>query len=121
MEPAIVMTVVFVVAAVIVSTRIQFNRGTTILERWAANNGYRIFEQKFLMFGRGPFRWNNGENRVVFRVRARDMDGTIRHGHVRCGDSVFGMLWDDAEVRWDKEPAYQPGFPVVVAEERHQS
>jgi hypothetical protein len=92
-------------------------RARTILKRWANSNGYRIVEQQRRHLRRGPFFWTTGKGQVVYRIVAESLDGQIRHGYVRCGGIFLGVLSDHAEVRWDKEATYQPGFPVVLPPE----
>ena len=79
-------------------------RSRTLLERWAARNGYRIIDASYRNFFRGPFFWTTSKGQTVYRVTV-EVPGGVRTGWVRCGSWWFGLLSDDAEARWDEEPA----------------
>jgi hypothetical protein len=94
----------------------HYRRAGSILDNWAAENGYRILESELRWSGRGPFFFTTARGQEVYRVTVEDQGGTIRRGYVRCGSYFFGMLSDKAEVRWDNEAPDRPGFPVVMPE-----
>src|SRR5437762_2925342 len=87
----------------VVSIAWHFSRSRTLLERWAAENGYRILasEQRFL--SGGPFFWTTSKGQTVYRVKVEDPAGRVRQGWVRCGSWMFGLLSNKAEARWDDE------------------
>jgi len=82
-----------------------FVRSKTLLQKWAAENGFQIthYERKWLFFT-GPFKWwTTSRNQTVYFVRVRDRDGYERSGWVRCGSFFGGVLFSDkTEVRWDE-------------------
>jgi hypothetical protein len=108
------------VVAVVAVAVLQFRRSRTILERWAERQGYRILRSQRRTLRRGPFFFFTARGQEVFRVTVEDAHGRIRHGFVRCGSFMLGILSDRAEVRWDPEPPYQPGFPVVIPRQDDQ-
>jgi hypothetical protein len=78
-----------------------YSRAYAILNTWAAQNGYEIIERRQAWLSRGPFFWTSNKNQVVFRVTVRDRYGATRHGWVRVGHWLLGMITDDATVIWD--------------------
>ena len=96
----------------------HYTRAASILERWAAQNGYRIIEREIRPIRRGPYFFTTGRSQAVYRVTVEDREGGIRRGYVRCGGWFLGMFSDHADVRWDPEPPDRPGFPVVFPNER---
>lgn len=77
------------------------SRSDTILRNWASQHRYRIVQQQYCWFWRGPFFWTSSKNQVVYHVTVEDRDGRQRTGYVRCGGWFWGLLVDTAEVRWD--------------------
>jgi hypothetical protein len=94
----------------------HYRRSGSILDKWAAENGYQILESELRPLRRGPFFFTTAKGQEVYRVTVQDAGGAIRRGYVRCGSFFFGMLSDRAEVRWDNEAPDRPGFPVVMPE-----
>ena len=92
----------------------HYQRSGSVLNKWAAANGYRILSSERRHLRRGPFFFTTARDQEVYRLTVEDSAGRIRQGYVRCGSYFLGMFSDKAEVRWDKEPTYQPGFPVVM-------
>jgi acetamidase/formamidase len=106
---------VFVVIAAVTGIA-QFGRGRSILEKWAAENGYVLISSERRSVWRGPFFITTARGQEVFRITVRDAAGEIRSGYLRVGSFMLGVISDQASVRWDAEPARRPGFPVVVKE-----
>lgn len=79
----------------------RFNRSQGILQQWAVRNEYLIIKAKYAYFFKGPFFGNTSRYQAVYRVLAQDNTGRIRSGWVCCGGWWFGMLRDEAQVRWD--------------------
>jgi len=104
--------VVFIVVAIIAAV-VHFNRAGSILQNWAARNGFRILAGKRCLVWQGPFFFGTSESQEVYRVTIQDHSGYIRSGYVRCGGYFLGTFSDQAEVVWDPEAPQQPGFPVV--------
>jgi hypothetical protein len=90
-----------IVAAAVVSLYWHFSRSRSILESWAAQNGYEILESQFRNFFKGPFFWTSSRGQTVYYVKVRDQSGNVRTGWVRCGGWFLGMLSDKAQVRWE--------------------
>jgi len=70
--------------------------------QWREKNGFEILSQETLRYSRGPFLWGPKEDFSVARIEARDRDGQIRKGFIRCGDHAKGMLGQhEVGVCWD--------------------
>ena len=88
---------------IILTTLWFFKRSATILERWAARNGYELLESKINWFNQGPFFWSSSKGQVVYYVQVLNRQtGRTRRGWVRCGSYWWGLSSDKAEVRWDE-------------------
>lgn len=97
-------TVLFIILGVVfVAVMIlwTFTRSDSILHHWANQNGYRILQQQYCWFWRGPFFWTSSKNQTVYYVTVEDRDGRQRTGYVRCGGYFWGLLVDTAEARWE--------------------
>ncbi len=81
----------------------HFSRSRSLLEQWAAANGYRIISAQYRNLVRGPFFWTTSKGQTVYRVTVEDADGRQRDGWVRCGGWFLGLLSDRVQVRWDDE------------------
>ena len=81
----------------------HFSRSRSLLEPWAAENGYRIVESSYRNLVRGPFFWTTSKGQTVYRVTVEDESGRRRSGWVRCGGWFLGLLSDRVDVRWDDE------------------
>jgi hypothetical protein len=79
----------------------SFSRSRSLLEQWAADNGFEILEREYRTFRRGPFFWTSSKNQAVYHVKVRDREGNVRSGWVRCGGWFLGLLSDQTEVRWE--------------------
>jgi hypothetical protein len=79
----------------------HFSRSASFLEQWAAKNGYRIVSREHRYLRKGPFFWTFSRGQTVYYVTVEDEQGNQRHGWVRCGNWFFGLLSDNAEVRWE--------------------
>ena len=75
-------------------------RSERIVREWAVKNGLDLEEAEFRMFRKGPF-WFSGRGQVVYRVAARDAQGRLRRGWVRCGGFLLGVMENKVEARWD--------------------
>src|SRR5262245_6689499 len=82
-------------------------RSRSLLERWAAPNGYRVIDADYRDFFRGPFFWTSSKGQTVYRVTVEVGTGIIRRGWVRCGGRWLGLLSEHVEVRWDEAPAVE--------------
>jgi hypothetical protein len=94
---------VFVILA-IVGIAWHFGRSQSLLDKWAAANGYRIIRREYRNFFRGPFFWTSAKGQTVYYVIVEDQVGRTRNGWVRCGGWWMGLLSDHVEVRWDEPP-----------------
>jgi hypothetical protein len=94
--------IVFGVLIVIASIAWSFQRSSSILENWAASNGYRIVQKEYRNVARGPFFWTTARGQTVYRVVVEDRNGNTRTGWVRCGSWWLGLFSDDMDVRWDE-------------------
>ena len=79
----------------------HFTRARLLLERWAADNRYRLVRAEHRIFRKGPFFWS-GRGQAVYRVEICDEHGNDRQGWVRCGTWFVGVFADKVEVSWDE-------------------
>src|SRR4051812_41477629 len=101
MQPVEIMWVVVVLGLVVLSIVWHYSRASSLLRRWAEENGYRLVHSKYRLFFRGPFFWTTSKGQAVYRVTVEDTDGSLRYGWVRCGGWFLGMVSDHVEARWD--------------------
>jgi len=96
-----VVLILIFVAVVAVSFSWSASRGSSILEKWAAENGYRLLaaEKRFLRLG--PFFLRCGKGQVVYYFTIALSDGTTRSGYARCGGWFLGLMSDAIKVEWD--------------------
>ena len=102
MTPELVKTFLTFVAVLGVAAIILwgFVRSDQILDKWAADNGYKIIQREYKFF------WNildfpASRGQTVYHVIVVDDGGNKRSGMVRCGGWVFGILENTATVKWD--------------------
>jgi hypothetical protein len=94
--------IIIALAVLVVLTMVwHFGRSNSLLNNWAAQNGYRIIRREYRTFFKGPFFWTSSKGQTVYYVVVEDSDGNKRSGWLRCGGSWFGLLSDHTEVRWD--------------------
>jgi hypothetical protein len=79
----------------------QFSRSRSLLQDWAAQNGFEILKSEFRFFRRGPFFWTSSKGQTIYYVTVRDAQGSVRSGWVRCGGWWLGLWSNKTEVRWD--------------------
>jgi len=96
-----VLLVAFVSVIIAASFYWSSSKGRSMLEQWAAENGYDIQSQEECWFFRGPFFWTSSKGQKVYKVALRDRDGRVRNGYARCGSYWLGLWSDAVEVRWD--------------------
>ena len=108
--------VAFVVFAIVMIAW-HFSRSRSLLDQWAADNGFRIIESSYRNLVRGPFFWTTSKSQTVYRVTVEDGRGSIRKGWVRCGTWLAGLWSRQVDVRWDDVP-HRPGFEVVMPDDR---
>ena len=58
-----VLTVAFVAAFVALLLWWHFGRSNSLLQQWAERNGYRVIEQEYRNFLKGPFFWTSSRGR----------------------------------------------------------
>jgi hypothetical protein len=78
----------------------RFSRSDHLLKDWADKNSYRIVRSEYRYVWKGPFFWTSSRGQTVYYVTVEDVQGNQRHGWVRCGSWLFGLLSDNVEVRW---------------------
>jgi hypothetical protein len=100
-SPGRIILVLAGIAVAVVSIIWHFSRSNSLLQQWAERNGYRIVEQDYRSFLKGPFFFIASKNQTVYRVVVEDKDGRRRTGWVRCGGWFLGLWSDTVEVRWD--------------------
>jgi hypothetical protein len=85
----------------VVSLAWHYQRGRTIVEQWAAREGYQLERCDYRYLARGPFLWSSSKSQAVYRIVVRSRDGPARHGWIRCGGWLAGVFSDRVDVRWD--------------------
>jgi hypothetical protein len=90
-----------IVVLAILSMVWRFRRADSLLLQWADRHGYRIINQEYRSFLKGPFFWTSSKGQMVYYVTVKDSEGNIRRGWVRCGGWFIGMLSDHVDVSWD--------------------
>lgn len=68
---------------------------------WLERDGYRVASLSYCWILRGPFSWTSSKGQDVYKVEARDREGRVRVGYVRCGSYWLGLWSDHVEVAWD--------------------
>ena len=101
MEVGVVLLVLLGVGLAALAIAWHFSRSQSLLGRWAQDNGYRIVEQSYRTFLKGPFFWTTSRGQTVYHVTVEDAQDHRRSGWVRCGGWVLGLWSDKFEVRWD--------------------
>jgi hypothetical protein len=96
-----VLAVIAVVGLGVLSLVWHLGRSHSILEHWAARNGYRLIDQSYCWFSKGPFFWTSSKGQTVYYVTVEDAAGRIRHAWVRCGGWFLGLLSEQADVEWE--------------------
>ncbi len=102
MDSPLVLLIPVFVALVVLSLTWHFGRSQSLLDMWAAENGYHIIRKEYRNFFRGPFYWTTSKGQTVYYVTVQDKAGRRRSGWVRCGGWWLGLLTDYVEVRWDE-------------------
>lgn len=96
-----ILMVLVVVGFAVLSMVWHFSRSNTVLEQWAADNGFELLSSEYCHFMRGPFFWTTSKGQTVYYVKVRTRSGHVRTGWVRCGGFFLGLWSDAAEVRWE--------------------
>ena len=94
--PLIIVVVVLGIAGI----AWHFSRSRSLLEQWAAENGYQILHSEYRNLVKGPFFWSS-KGQTVYYVKVRDNQGNVRTGWLRCGGWWLGLMSDRTEVRWE--------------------
>ena len=75
---------------------------STLVERWAADQGYELICSEYRMLFQGPFSGKAASKmQPVYFVQVRDTAGTLHSGWLRFRRRFWGMGWDTTEVRWE--------------------
>jgi hypothetical protein len=90
--------------AIFLISRWHFSRSAGILQQWASENGFEILEKSYRHFFRGPFFFRASKHQTVYRVTVRDKAGNVGTGWVACGSWWWGLMSNQAQVRWDEIP-----------------
>ena len=76
-------------------------RSQSMIEQWAANNGYRVSSIESRLVLRGPFFFTTSRNQTVHYVTFTAADGRAQPAWVRCGSWLGGITFSDrVDVRW---------------------
>ncbi len=90
-------------AGVVLFYRRAIARADTILQHWAARNGFEVLHSE-RCFASGAFSlFTTSRNQIVYFVRVRDREHHERSGWVRCGSfASFIFFSDEADVKWQE-------------------
>jgi len=88
-----------------------FYRSKSLLQKWAAANGFEILHFELRELRRGPFLRSGSGKQAVYYVRIRNREGQARSGWVRCGGFWSGLLGEKTEVKWDDESETASNVP----------
>lgn len=109
------LTLNFVVGATVSALLCAWNwlfikRSSSILQKWAAGQGYEILHSEISMGA--PFNaaalsfWSASHGQLVYRVTLRDRVGLKRSALASCGRFVRGVFSrDEVKVTWNDETA----------------
>lgn len=86
----IVLIAVVAIAYLLVWTQ----RSRHLLETWAAAQGYDLLHAEHRVLRKGPFFWWPSRAQAVYRVTVSDGAGRVRHGWIRVGGWVLGVIAD---------------------------
>jgi hypothetical protein len=125
MDPSVIVISLFVIAlaAIMIS---RFGRSASMLEQWAAGQGYRLLHFERRKWRKGPFAFSTSRGQEVYQITVADREGKIKCGYIRCDRYFRRTYTDSAEVEWDSqlprtpgpsrndEPPFPPGFPVIL-------
>ena len=89
------------VGAVLFRTVWRRCRAERVIDRWAAENGFRVIDKEYRP-GRlgGVFRWRYTRRQQAYYVTLEDREGRIRKAEVLCGSSWFGMFSGEVKVHF---------------------
>jgi hypothetical protein len=74
----------------------------SLVEQWAADNGYELLRSEYRMQSQGPFSGPAAaKKQPVFYVQVRDPSGKTRSGWIRFRSRLFGLLSDKTDVKWE--------------------
>jgi hypothetical protein len=78
-------------------------RSNDMVDRWAADNGYRLISKERRFLRRGPFLLTTSKGQSVHYVTVEDANRDQRSGYLRCGSWLGGLMSDKVQVHWDDE------------------
>ena len=96
-----IVVILVLVCAAFLALAAHYSKARTMLERWAARNGFRILRMERRDFRRGPFFWSTARGQVVYHIVVVDRHGRRRSGYVRCGGWFWGVWSEHVDVRWE--------------------
>jgi hypothetical protein len=102
------------IALIIAQLVWRSRRKKTILQNWAASQGFQLIEYEERRLARGPFFFTTAKGQSVFRIAVQYPDGATATGWAKLGTWAFGLLSDAVNVRWDETKPEPPGFPVIM-------
>ncbi len=87
--------------AILLFTSIR-RRDAGLIDRWAAENGYRIVGERGGLHLFKTFQWWTWRFQHGYRITVEDREGNVRRGWLRCVDFSRGMAQDKVTVKWDE-------------------
>jgi len=80
-------------------------RSRSIIEKWAAQNEFKVLKCKQAFFDTGPFSWwTSGKGQKIYRFTVITPQGSERSGWIRCGSFWGGIYFsNNIEIRWEEK------------------
>lgn len=102
MDDLLALLIVFFVAVVAVVTIVWTRqRANTLIERWAAANGYHLTGREPRYLRTGPYFWRHSRSQQIYYVTITDASGRSRAAYLRLGHWFFGLFSDTLDVTWE--------------------
>ena len=100
-----IMLILFAIIMIILGSVVAWSirKPQSLIERWAARNGYQLLRSKYRAFHKGPYMWDSSGAQTVHYVEVLDETGNRRKGWVRCGGTFLGLLSDELDVKWEQD------------------
>jgi hypothetical protein len=76
-------------------------RSRYFLNRWAADNAFKLLHREYRILRRGPFLRAPRRGHTVHYITVRDRAGALHTGYARCGRFWRAVTSGAVEVKWD--------------------
>ena len=99
-DAGVVLMVMIMVGLGVLVWIVRLSRANSMVQQWAEQNGFRLIECQRRSIFKGPYFFANSRIQEVYEIRVEDRDGNVRHGYVRVGGFVTGLLSNRVDVKW---------------------